>query len=122
MSSRERPAATVDLSTISFLPEGISVERNVFARDRQWVIYDRLTGLAGVVAVDTHDHEVEWTPPPKVKWWRWIEPLGAALDSIDREHRIARMRGRKVVDWDAVDAEAKEKGAVLIRDLIARRP
>lgn len=110
-----------DLAATSFLPDGISVERNVFARDLQWVVHDRVTGLAGVVAVDTHDHEVEWTPPAKVKWYRWLEPLGAALDSIDREHRIARMRGRKVVDWDAVDMEAKEKGAALIRALIARR-
>lgn len=120
----EPTAATIDLAAVSLLPDGITVERDPWGppSEPRWLVCDRETGLMGIVAVDTKEHEVEWTPPPrKTGWRRWLDPLGSVLDDIDREQRIARMRGRKVVDWDAVDREAKEQGASLIRELLERR-
>jgi hypothetical protein len=109
------------LSAADLLPDGIRVDRDVFAGRCVWVVYDRRTRLAARVEVDPDDYLVDWEPPPKMRWWRWLSPLGAALDAADRAHEAARMRGRQVVDWGAVERESKRVGEEAIWSLLQRR-
>jgi hypothetical protein len=109
------------LTSDDLLPDGIRVDRDVFAGRCVWFVYDRESRRAVRVEVDPDDYLVEWEPPPKMRWWRWLSPLGAALDAADRGHEAARMRGQQVVDWEAVERESKRAGEEAIRSLLARR-
>ena len=104
------------------LPAGITVTRAPFARDLTWIVSDETNGSATLVRVDPSDHEMRWSPPPLPPRWKMLlNPLGAALDSIDRAHQYERMKDANVVDWDAVAREAREKGIAAIRLLVEAR-
>ena len=105
------------------LPDGITVSRGPFAPELVWIVRDEQTRNAVLVEVDPAEHERPWTPPQPPSLWRaFLNPLGAVLDSFDRARRYERMKGSMVVDWDAVDAEAKAKGGAAIAALLEARP
>jgi len=104
-----------------FLPEGIRVHRDHFSPDPTWLVEDTLTRRFIRVTLDLDDFRVAWEPPPELRWYEKLEPLGATLKTIDRNRLIARMRGKKVVDWNAVGDEAMAQGTAAIRELLNAR-
>lgn len=102
-------------------PDGITVQRLDHYPEIRWLIHDRNTGRRALVEVDPQDHLADWTPPAPVKWWHWIEPLGAALDTIERNQLITRMDGKQIVNWDAVMREGQREVARVLRGWVWRQ-
>jgi len=106
------------------LPDGITVERDVWAGVERfvWIVRDQQTGLAGRIGVDPERHMKRWEPSPAPRWWHYLlSPMGTLLETVDRNMLIGRMHNVQVVDWDEVDRLAHERGNMMIRALLARR-
>lgn len=121
MATKPDPLS-MPLERLYGLPEGITISRDPYSgAELRWLVHDAKTGLGEVVRVNPDDFQVLWTPPPKPRWWRWLSPLGAALDSLDRSLLIQRMHGKYVTDWNAVDDAARKLGGDALRRVLAQR-